>query len=163
MNASVTIGNGALTYTPAAGTVLDAGTHTLSVTAAETANFNEATETVSITVDRLGLVGSFTAANKMVDGNNSATVTGYSVATKVGSDDVNISGGTATFADALAASGKTVTLTGATLTGAAKENYSLTFVNTTTATIFASLVVSVYVIVVVLSLLVVVSFLTAMT
>ncbi|AHM60380.1 endoglucanase-like protein [Flammeovirgaceae bacterium 311] len=43
---------GALTYSPAAGTKLNAGPHTLSVTAAETSNYNEASETVSITVDK---------------------------------------------------------------------------------------------------------------
>src|SRR5207247_1202888 len=41
---------GALTYTPAAGTVLTAGTQTLSVTAAATANYNSATKTVQIVV-----------------------------------------------------------------------------------------------------------------
>jgi hypothetical protein len=43
---------GALTYTPGAGTLLGAGAHTLSVTAAETANYNEATKTVSLTVNK---------------------------------------------------------------------------------------------------------------
>ncbi|WP_190300363.1 MBG domain-containing protein [Rufibacter hautae] len=43
---------GALTYAPASNTVLNAGTHTLSVTAAETTNYNEATETVSLTVNK---------------------------------------------------------------------------------------------------------------
>jgi hypothetical protein len=51
LNASVTTGDGALTYTPAAGTVLNAGTQTLSVTAAQTANYAEARQTVSLTVN----------------------------------------------------------------------------------------------------------------
>jgi hypothetical protein len=41
-----------LTYTPAVGTVLDAGSHTLQVEAAETANYNPASRTVSLIVDR---------------------------------------------------------------------------------------------------------------
>ncbi len=43
---------GALSYNPTAGTELDAGTHTLTVTAAATSNYNEATETVSLTVNK---------------------------------------------------------------------------------------------------------------
>ncbi|WP_162344410.1 MBG domain-containing protein [Pontibacter fetidus] len=50
LNASVTIGNGALTYTPAAGTVLGAGPHTLTVSAAETNNYNQAQKTVQLNV-----------------------------------------------------------------------------------------------------------------
>jgi hypothetical protein len=52
LNAVVAVGDGALTYTPAAGTVLDAGTHALQVDAAETANYKPATKTVSLVVDR---------------------------------------------------------------------------------------------------------------
>ena len=43
---------GELTYTPGLGTVLNAGTHTLRVTAAATADFNEATKEVTIVVDK---------------------------------------------------------------------------------------------------------------
>ncbi len=43
---------GSLTYTPAAGTMLGAGTHTLSVSAAATDNYNEATATVDILVNK---------------------------------------------------------------------------------------------------------------
>ena len=51
--------------------------------------------------------------------------------------NVSLTGGTATFADAQAATGKTVTLAGATLTGTAAGNYSLSSVGTTTANITA--------------------------
>ncbi|TKC09872.1 T9SS type B sorting domain-containing protein [Pedobacter polaris] len=47
---------GALTYTPAIGTVLGGGTHTLSVTAAATSNYEAATKTVSITIDKAAQV-----------------------------------------------------------------------------------------------------------
>jgi len=43
---------GALTYNPLAGTMLVAGSHELSVTAAATANYNEATSTVDILVNK---------------------------------------------------------------------------------------------------------------
>jgi hypothetical protein len=42
---------GALTYSPAAGTVLDAGTQTLTVNAAETSNYKPASTTVSLVVN----------------------------------------------------------------------------------------------------------------
>ncbi len=41
---------GTLSYSPVAGTLLDVGTHTLSVTAAATSNYKEATKTVELTV-----------------------------------------------------------------------------------------------------------------
>ena len=47
---AMTNGGGALTYSPAAGTILDAGTHVLSVTAAETANFTAAAKSVNVSV-----------------------------------------------------------------------------------------------------------------
>jgi len=53
----------------------------------------------------------------------------------LGLDDVSLTGGTATFADANAGTGKIVTLAGATLSGAAAGNYALASVNTTTADI----------------------------
>jgi len=46
---------GALTYTPAAGTILPAGSNSLTVTAAATANYNSATKTVTISVLYLGI------------------------------------------------------------------------------------------------------------
>src|SRR5690606_6561293 len=50
LSARLTAGNGALTYTPRAGTRLSAGTHTLEVTAAATANFKAASAEVVLTV-----------------------------------------------------------------------------------------------------------------
>ena len=67
------------------------------------------------------------AANKEYDGSNSATVTGTAaVAGKVGSDDVTVTGGTATFADKNVGTGKTVNFTGYSLSGTAAGNYNLT-------------------------------------
>ena len=50
-------------------------------------------------------------------------------------DAVSLTGGTATFNDKAVANGKTVTLTGATLSGADTGNYVLDSVATTTANI----------------------------
>jgi len=55
----------------------------------------------------------------------------------LGSDDVSLTGGTATFSDKNVANGKTVTLSGAALSGGDKDNYSLSSVGTTTANITA--------------------------
>src|SRR5690606_41790585 len=52
-------------------------------------------------------------------------------------DDVSLDGGTATFDNKNVGTGKTVTLTGATLAGADAGNYTLTSVATTTANITA--------------------------
>ncbi|WP_299708600.1 MBG domain-containing protein [uncultured Pontibacter sp.] len=81
LNATLTFGDGALTYAPEAGVLLNAGTHELEVTAAETNNFNAAKATVSIEVTKatpsvsLVIGGPYT-----YDGNavsvSSATVTG---------------------------------------------------------------------------------------
>ena len=60
------VAEGALTYTPAAGTILDAGLNQiLTVTAAETANFDSATKSVSINVSK---------ADQTITWNNPATI-----------------------------------------------------------------------------------------
>ena len=51
LNATVS-GPGALTYAPPAGTILDAGTHTLTATAAATPNYNAATASVTLLVKK---------------------------------------------------------------------------------------------------------------
>jgi hypothetical protein len=93
----------------------------------------------SSTVAAKPLTGSFTAANKLYDGTAAATVTGRFLTGVVGSDAVSLSGGTAAFADAAVGAGKTVTLTGATLSGAQAANYTLGPVATTTADITAAI------------------------
>ena len=103
--------------------------------------------TTTANITALGITGNFTAANKVYDGTNSATVQTQTLTGVIAGDVVNLTGGTATFADANAGIDKTVTLTGATLTGAASGSYSLTSVNQTTANIAkadATIVVSGY-------------------
>ncbi len=81
------------------------------------------------------LASSFTASNKVYDGNASATVLTSTLTGVISPDVVTLTGGTATFADANVGTGKTVTLTGATLGGADAGNYSLGVVNNATADI----------------------------
>jgi len=78
-----------------------------------------------------------TAANKVYDGTTSATLTSCTLSGVVGGEMVSCTG-TATFATASVGTGKTVTVSGLTLTGAAAGNYALsTATATTTAAIIA--------------------------
>jgi hypothetical protein len=90
-------------------------------------------------ITALGITGAFTTQSKIYDGNNSAVVLASDLNGILPADVGNVSlhGGTATFADAQAGTGKTVTLTGADLIGEAAANYSLTSVATKTADITA--------------------------
>ena len=87
------------------------------------------------TVSQKSLMAGFTAASKTYDGTTAATVQTRTLAGVIGGDDVSLLGGTAAFTDANVGEGKTVTLAGATLTGTATSNYSLTLPVMTTATI----------------------------
>ncbi|HYT74506.1 MAG TPA: hypothetical protein VEL79_07150, partial [Vicinamibacterales bacterium] len=72
LNASLTTGDGALTYSPAAGTVLNAGNgQTLRVDAAATSNYNAASKTVTIDVAKATPVVtvSFASSPIIYDGN----------------------------------------------------------------------------------------------
>jgi hypothetical protein len=80
------------------------------------------------------LTGGCTAADKAFDGNTNATVTGTSLNGVVGSDDVTLGGGSATFNNPDPGQGKPVDCKGFTLAGADKGNYTLS-VKDTTATI----------------------------
>ena len=82
---------------------------------------------------------SVTVADKTYDGTTSATITGRSLSGVQNTDDVSLSGGTATFDTASPGLGKTVTVTGLTLSGADADKYMLTsYSATTTADIVAA-------------------------
>src|SRR5204862_5702896 len=85
----------------------------------------------------LHITGSFTASSKPYDGNTSATVLTRSLTGAISGDMVSLTGGSAAFNDKTVANGKTVTLTGASLTGGDAGNYILDSVATTTANITA--------------------------
>jgi hypothetical protein len=80
LNATVTVPGpspaGALTYTPPAGTVLPAGTHTLSVAAAETTNYNPASAQVTISVLKATPVFSNLTSPIVIVGSTSTVVGG---------------------------------------------------------------------------------------
>ena len=102
----------------------DAGNYTVSQPGGLTAN-----------ITTLHITGTFTAGNKLYNGNNSATVLVRSLVGAISGDLVSLTGGTATFSDKNVGNGKTVTLTGASLSGADAGNYALDSVATTTANI----------------------------
>src|SRR5439155_4513173 len=95
-----------------------AGTYTDTWTFTGTANYNNIAATpITDIITGKHITGSFTAANKIYDGNNSATVLTRSLSGTIGADVVSLTGGTATFIDKSVGVGKTVTLTGANLSG----------------------------------------------
>ncbi|NDA10331.1 MAG: hypothetical protein EBZ07_05735, partial [Verrucomicrobia bacterium] len=123
--ANASVGNGKpITATGFSLSGSAAGNYSLSQPTGLTANITTKT-----------ITGSFTVSGKEYDGSNSATVIGRSLTGVVGSEDVSLSGGTATFANQAVGTGKIVTLTGATLAGTAAGNYTLGSVSTTTADI----------------------------
>jgi hypothetical protein len=124
-------------------TIVGAGTTIITASQAGNSSYAAATSVQqTLTVAAKSLTGSFTADNKFYDGTTAATVLTRSVSGKVGSDDVSLSGGTATFANALVGNAKTVTLAGASLAGTTASNYTLGSVSTTTANITAAVLAS---------------------
>ena len=102
----------------------DATNYTFNTTAATTAN---------ITQRPLTMTG-LTVANKVYDGTVAATVTGGTYNNIIAGDVLTVGGLTASFADANAAVGKTVTVTGAaSFTGADAGNYTITAAAPSTA------------------------------
>ena len=81
------------------------------------------------------LVGTIAAASRVYDGTVTATITGRSLAGVLGGDSVSYVGGSATFADRNAGTGKTVTAAGLALAGADASNYSVNTTATTAADI----------------------------
>lgn len=93
---------------------VDAGNYTLgNTTAGATADITQASLTATVTV-----------ANKVIDGNNSATITGRALIGVLGTDAVTPNAdGVATFAEATVGA-HAVSATGITITGADAGNYS---------------------------------------
>jgi uncharacterized delta-60 repeat protein len=138
-----------VTGTLPAGLALGSGTAVISGTPTESGTFNVTlgaanaggsdTESLAITIAPVTVRPVVTAAAKIYDGTSAATIATRSLTGVIGADVVTLIGGTATFADAAVGTGKTVTVTGLTLGGAAASNYVLSSTSaTTTATITAA-------------------------
>jgi hypothetical protein len=110
----------------------------LSLVGEDAANYTLAdvtSVTATATIFPLAITGSITAADKTYDGKADALLTSRTLTGVLGSDDVSLSGNTATFADRNAGTGKIVTATGLTLAGADAGNYTVNTTATTTAMI----------------------------
>jgi gliding motility-associated-like protein len=106
----------------------DAANYSLSLTGMPTA-------TADITARVLTIGGTFTAANKVYDGTSASIIVTNSLTllTRAGTDDVTLIP-TAVFIDKTVGIGKTVSLTGSSLTGADAGNYTLSLTGAPTAT-----------------------------
>ena len=137
---AATSGDGALTYAPALGAVLDPGTLQLTVTAAETNNYNLASEHVALIVDKKTLTPQVTAASRDYDGTTSAAVAPQPLTGVVGSDVVlllvNADPAKNTFDTESVGNGKTVTAADLSLGGANSGKYLL---SATSATALANI------------------------
>ena len=99
----------------------DAGNYVLAATG------NQSSVTADITAKEISING-VTIADKIYDGNTTATITGATVSGVIGSDvvSVDISGASATFANANVGTGILVNANSLALTGADSANYKLT-------------------------------------
>jgi hypothetical protein len=95
------------------------------------------TNTGTLVIGKLALTGTITAADKAYDGTTSATIVDRDLTGVVSGDDVQYVGGTASFDTKNVGTGKTVTATGMTLTGADAGNYTVNSTATTTANVTA--------------------------
>ncbi|MDP3779401.1 MAG: YDG domain-containing protein, partial [bacterium] len=104
----------------------DAGNYTLgNTTAATTADITSKLLIVSFTTD----------ANKTYNGSVTAAITGRSLVGVIGVEDVDVTGGSATFEDKDIGLNRTVTATGFALTGDDAGNYIIGTINTTTGNV----------------------------
>ncbi len=115
----------ATTATAVSGTIstLTAGSHTVDAVYAPTGFFSASSGTVTQSVSQKALTISFTAGNKVYDATTTATILTRTLGGVVSPDVVTAGGGTATFADKNMGTGKTVSASGFTLSGAAAGNY----------------------------------------
>jgi outer membrane protein OmpA-like peptidoglycan-associated protein len=133
LNATTNIA-GTFTYTPAEGTQLPAGTHTLSVSFEPTNRaYDSATETISITVHQKNLtVSGLSTSSRVYNASTSATsqidTSGAQLNGVVSGDTIslNTSGINGTYANKAVGTAKNITVTGITIGGTGVGNYSLT-------------------------------------
>ena len=105
----------------------DNKSYTVKFTSADNAYKDVTVFTGSITVTAKPVtIAGLSVADKEYDGTTTATVTGAAIDGKVDSDKLTLKTGSATFDNANAGTGKTVTIIGYELEGEDKDNYTLT-------------------------------------
>ena len=98
---------------------------TLTVTYSSITHYGTANVTIMVNKKDVTITG-LSAGSKVYDGNTTANATGTAVINgKVGSDDVTVTAGTASFDNENVGTDKTVTFTGYSLSGADAGNYNL--------------------------------------
>jgi hypothetical protein len=129
-----TVTNGPATVSGDILTITGAGSVSIQATQAGDANWNPATpvsQTISVAPKVVSPV--INVSNKTYDGNTSATISARFLSGVINSDDVSLTGGTATFSDPIVGTGKTVTATGLALSGTQAGNYVLSSTTATTS------------------------------
>ena len=108
-----------------AGEAVAGGSYNYMLGSLASSNYSLSLNPAGFTITPVTVLGSFTAANKTFDESTAATITGRFLTGVLGLDDVSFSSGIAVFDDPNPGIAKTVTLTGAVLTGADAGNYTL--------------------------------------
>ena len=116
----------------------DVGTYQIQQgTVSLSSNYTLTYVSADLTITSIILTPSITAENKCYDGTTSATLTSQTLTGVVAGDDVILVVGAASFDTSIDGSGKTVTASGLTLSGADAANYTLSSTTaTTTADIY---------------------------
>ncbi len=109
----------------------------VSLTGADASDYTLDTSSTSATADitPLALGVSATAQNKIYDATTTATLSSLTLSGVIYGDSVSVSNTGADFSDANVAAGKTVTVTGISLSGTDAGNYTVSSSTTTTADI----------------------------
>jgi hypothetical protein len=115
----------------------NAGTYPISCSGNTNGNYAATYVAGTLTVSPKPVTGSFTADDKVYDGTADAAILTRSLEGKVGNDDVSLTGGTASFDNKDVGMHKPVSGGGFALGGAAKDNYLLSSVSGTSASITA--------------------------
>ena len=115
----------------------------LALTGPNAGNYTLTQPATTANITTAALTPAIAAASRAYDGTTAATITTRTISGVLGSDDVSLIGGTASFADKNVGVGKTVTATGLQLSGADAANYTTITTASTTAEITArALVIS---------------------
>ncbi|MDB5119054.1 MAG: Fibronectin type domain protein [Sphingobacteriales bacterium] len=125
---------GALSYSSVLGTVLNAGTYTITATATATPDYNQAVITVNLIVSKKSLTPVVTVSNKVYSGTTGVAIATRTLSGVLTADAGNVSlvNGTAAFTNVNVGTGKTVNVIGLSISGSAVANYILATSTTVT-------------------------------
>ena len=116
----------------------NAGTYYVRAFAAGNSNNTDAQSAITeFTINPATLAGTATVSNKIFDSTTLATILSRSLLGIIGSDEVTLSGGTASFSDAAVGNNKLVMINDLSLGGASAGNYTVNTTATTVADIIA--------------------------